>query len=185
MNAFAFDSLGLLLNEASYRDLFNGNIHKELKILIGDEGALKKCLDIKKKHFVEFYSRARLFPFSAILVRALSNKFSLAIVSSTHALFIEELLEGAHLERHFQVILGSNAENKADELRKAMSAMSISPEETIFITDTVGDIRIGKQLGLETLAVSWGFHNEENLRNAKPACVFNNYRDLLKYLNPY
>ena len=43
LNAFAFHHLGLPLNETNYRDLFNGNIHKELKILIGDEGALKKC----------------------------------------------------------------------------------------------------------------------------------------------
>lgn len=185
LNAFAFHRLGLPLNEANYRDLFNGNIHKKLKLLIGDERALKKCVDIKKKHFGKFYGNVRLYPFSAILVRTLSNKFSLAIVSSTHALFIKELLEKVHLEGYFRVILGSSAESKADELRKAMSAMSSSPEETVFITDTAGDLRIGKQLGVETLAASWGFHNEENLRNVKPAHVFNNHRDLIKYLNSY
>lgn len=183
LNAYAFENVGLSLSETMYRDLFVGNIHKGLKVLIRDEGRRRRCVDIKNRHFAQFYRNVRLYPFSVTLVRTLARRFSLAIVSSAYGPFIKELLERSCLDRYFEVVSGSNAESKARELHKAMSAVGSSPDETAFVTDTVGDIRIGKRLGLETLAVSWGFHGEEDLRKVKPAYIFSSHRDLLKYLN--
>lgn len=183
LNTFAFRGVGLSLNETDYRWLFTDNIHKKIKVLIADKEKRQKCLDIKKRHFGEYYGQVKLFPFSKTLVRLLARRFGLAIVSSAQGGFVKAILEKAGLDRYFTAILGSGAESKATELRIAMSKLSSAPKKTVFITDTAGDIRVGRRLGLETLAVSWGFHDAQRLRETKPAYVFNDHRDLLKYLS--
>lgn len=185
LNAFAFHKVGVPFHEIDYRRLFIGNIHRRLKRLIQDERKRQACLDIKKTYFGKYYKRVRLFPFSKVLVRLLAKRFDLAVVSSTEARYITEILHSGRLEPYFKAILGSNAESKAGELRRAMSRMRRSSEETVFVTDTVGDVRVGMRLGLQTLAVSWGFHGEEHLRKVRPTSVFNNHRDLLKYLKSH
>ena len=162
LNALAFHRVGLPFREADYRRLFIGNIHKQLKKLIRDEGKRQACLDIKKRYFSDYYRRVQLFPFFELLVRWLAKRFGLAVVSST-------------LDAYFKAILGSGPECKAEKVRIAMAAMNSTPGRTVFITDTVGDIQVGKRLGLRTLAVSWGFHDEELLRKKSLTGIFNNY----------
>lgn len=182
LNAFAFRRVGFPLSEDDYRRLFNGNIHKQLKMLIRDEDKIQECLEIKKKRFGDYYGKVRLFPFSRTLVRSLAGRFRMAVVSSTEARFVGGMLRKCGLNRYFEAILGSRAESKIEEMRRAMIAINSTPRSTALITDTAGDIRVGKSIGLETIAVSWGFHDKQQLRKLRPSGVFSNYMELLDYL---
>ncbi len=44
--------------------------------------------------------------------------------------------------------------------------LSLSPDECIFIGDTYVDITTGKNAGMKTIGVLWGFRDEEELQNA-------------------
>lgn len=44
--------------------------------------------------------------------------------------------------------------------------LGLSPEECIFVGDTYVDITTGKNAGMKTIGVLWGFRDEEELKNA-------------------
>lgn len=181
LNVHAMRAIGVPFTTVDYRRLFAGNFHKIVKELIGDQEKLGLFLAFKKKHHAEYYGNVQLFPFSKLLILTLADRFSLSIVSSTSSQHINTILNASNLTGHFAAILGSNAESKANELRHAMTAMGSTPDTTFFITDTTGDILVGKSLEIETVAITWGFHDEELLRAQQPSHLFRDPQQLLRY----
>lgn len=182
VNAMAFRQIGLAFSEAEYRALFEGNVHKGLSLLVRDRSKQREFAEFKVDHFWSYYRAVKLFPFARKLIRSLVQRFPLSIVSSTQSEFVCKILKRSNLERPFKAILGSTAKSKEQELREAMFRMASSPGTTVFVTDTSGDIRVGRRLGIETVAVGWGFHSADHLRGTKPERVVDSYTDLLEYL---
>ena len=46
------------------------------------------------------------------------------------------------------------------------------------ITDTLGDLREASAVDLKTIAVTWGYHDEETLRKGNPAALVDNPAEL-------
>ncbi|MBE7015858.1 MAG: HAD family hydrolase [Ruminococcaceae bacterium] len=71
----------------------------------------------------------------------------------------------------FSVVFGHLPQNKIkpDPQTALMicEKYGISPEETVFIGDTNVDINTGKNAGMKTVGVSWGFREKEELISAK------------------
>lgn len=53
-----------------------------------------------------------------------------------------------------------------DGALKIAEELRLTPEECIFIGDTYVDITTGKNAGMKTIGVLWGFRDEEELKNA-------------------
>ena len=51
-----------------------------------------------------------------------------------------------------------------DQGMEAMKALGLTPEECIYVGDSDTDVETGNNLGMPTLAVTWGFRGEEFLR---------------------
>lgn len=183
LNSAAMRRIGRPLSRKGYRDLFIGNIHHGLKRLIKDDDRRAEFNRFKKKEFARYYSRAVLFPFAKKWAASLSKTRRLAIVSSTRKRFILKLLRKNRAERHFTAVFGSTAHSKEKELTLAASRIGAKGEKILFITDTVGDIKVGKKLGLDTIAVTWGFHGAGLLRKAGPDGIFSDEDALFRRLS--
>lgn len=59
-----------------------------------------------------------------------------------------------------------------------MDEMQISADQIIFIGDTAGDISEGKQAGVETIGVSWGYNTKEQISDAKPDFIADTVEEL-------
>ena len=57
--------------------------------------------------------------------------------------------------------------------------------ETFMIGDTVHDIKMGKNVNTNTIGVSWGYNNQEELRRENANRVANDPSELLKILGEY
>ena len=59
---------------------------------------------------------------------------------------------------------GEQRKPDPEQLWKILAHFGCSPEEALYIGDTEIDVETGKNAGVKTLAVSWGYRTEEALR---------------------
>ena len=83
----------------------------------------------------------------------------------------------------FAAFLGPRAAfHKDKKIKMAMDEFGYGPEQTIFISDTAGDILEAKKAGVPTVAVTWGYHPIETLEKVKPDHIANNIEELKELL---
>lgn len=164
--------VGLSLTPDQYRNFFIGNVHQSVRDFINDKGKLKAFLEFRNlnydRHYYDEKGGVKLFPRTSQLVKSLSEKYVLTIASSGHQSNIENLMEKNSIKNSFALILANTATTKKGLLQEIMDRFQIKPHEAVMITDTVGDIKVAKEFGLKTVAVTWGFHPEKLLFSAKP-----------------
>ena len=62
------------------------------------------------------------------------------------------------------------------------SELGFSPEDTYFIGDSEVDVLTGKNAGMKTVAVSWGFRDRSVLEKEKPDVIVDTRQELFEYL---
>lgn len=67
-------------------------------------------------------------------------------------------------------------------LEKALKVLKSKPEETIMVGDHPIDIRVGKRVGVKTVAVLSGKKTKEDFKELKPDLIISSVRELLNYL---
>jgi phosphoglycolate phosphatase-like HAD superfamily hydrolase len=164
------------LTRKEYRDRFLGNIneHKPERTIEKKEGfdffalytpkllQLKIATDVKK------------------MILELSNKYPLFIVSSTTTDPIKKFLEQNGLGHCFKEIYGNDVhKSKIEKIRMILNKYALDPKNCLFITDTLGDIHEARKCAMDSIAVSWGYHSSETLRQGDPITVVNSLEDLI------
>lgn len=67
-----------------------------------------------------------------------------------------------------------------DAVYDIMSALGAAPEETVFVGDTKVDIETGKNAGLYSIGVLWGFRDEAELSEAGADVIIDNPADIIE-----
>ena len=57
----------------------------------------------------------------------------------------------------------------------------VLPQDTYFIGDSEVDVLTGKNAGMKTVAVSWGFRDRKVLEAASPDVIIDSRAELLAY----
>ena len=164
------------------------------KIMVGDgagkliERALVQRGDEELKHYDEMlalyqenfavHSTYNVRPYDGIVeMLALLKELGIKIAvlsNKPHPRTIENI-ESVFGEGYFDHIQGE----KPGVIRKpdpagayqVMEALGLSKEECLYIGDTNTDMMTGKNAGLDTVGVTWGFRGEEELRSYDPAYI--------------
>ncbi len=103
------------------------------------------------------------------LIKALYDQgYLLAVVTTDDTGEARKHLNALGLDKYFQVILGcdlvANCKPAPDLVLEACSRLEVSPQLSTVIGDTVGDMRMGKEAGVQCLVgVSSGVTPEEKL----------------------
>lgn len=114
---------------------------------------------------------------AGIRLAVFSNKPDPATVRLIHKFFETEL---------FDIVLG-----KRDELPKKpdpagvfriLKELGVKKEETLYFGDTNTDMQTGKNAGLFTIGVSWGFRDKKELMEANADAVIDHPAEALKFL---
>lgn len=163
------------LTQDEYRKWFEGNINDVLKI---------------KPHpnFFDSYTPQLLNcpPKEEVVetIKKLAKHKVLVIVSSTITSSIKPYLDNFGLTDYFKEILGNEIESsKIKKLQMVLGKYSISPSDTVYITDTLGDIKEAEKCGIKSIAVSWGYHPIETLERGKPYRIVNTPEEMLGAIN--
>ncbi len=86
---------------------------------------------------------------------------TIALNTSARDEFCLPLLERADILPFFD-FLGTKevSKSKADKFQLIQEKYNTKPEDMIFITDTLGDVREAQVAGVPTIAVTWGAHSK-------------------------
>jgi pyrophosphatase PpaX len=94
------------------------------------------------------------------------------LVTSKNRLGALRGLRLAGLEAVMDVVIGAddvtNAKPHPEPIERAMTLLGASPETTVYIGDSIHDMRSGRAAGVRTAAVLWGPFGRAHLEGASP-----------------
>lgn len=103
---------------------------------------------------------------------------TLGIVSSHPQVYLQQEARG-YLIHPLVEILHGDARNKIDSLKDACLILGLARSQTMYVCDTVYDIRSAREAGLITAGVSSGYHTHEALEAEKPEHLFTRLNQVL------
>jgi len=162
-----------------FLELFEGNFYESL---------VQKGVDLEAfmKASIDILARVKIKDIKPIedavaVVEKLHKKHCLIVISSNETASIREALELFKYDGYFREILGSDFMlSKKDKILYAIKKHQLPPDEIYYIGDTTGDIKEGKQAGVKTVGVTWGWHGKEKMASAKPDYLFEKPVELLQ-----
>ena len=145
-------------------------------------------------HGIELYARQMhavmeaggreptLFPGVADLLRDLSRRHTIVIVTSNHDHLVRRGL--SRVDPCVSLILDARQPGaKSARIRHSLKHFGCPPNESFMIGDTRGDLRHGKLAGVRTAGVTWGYQRRATLEQESPDFIVDCPRELLRLLN--
>lgn len=151
----------------------DGNVYEEPKIKFSAEGA--------KQFYADYSNRISLSHIAEAVpsLERLANSYKLFIISSNEEYGIKAVLEKANIARHFDAIYGYNThKSKITKFEMLRDQFGIDFDETVFITDTLGDIKEGNKVGVKVIAETFGFHSRERLAQGSPYKIVDSWKEI-------
>lgn len=106
---------------------------------------------------------------------------TVGIVSSHPQVYLEQEARD-YLLHPFIEILRGDTRNKVETLKEVCQILGIERSTTMYIGDTIYDIRSAREAGLITVGVSSGYHTHEALEAEKPNHLFSRLSQVLTLL---
>lgn len=175
------------LNRALTQHGLPGQSHENVRSFIGD-GAVKlvqralatvsriDLTDSVLKNFAADYAVSwpngtSVYPGMFELLADLeSREIPLAVLSNKPHAFTVEIVRKLFPETKFAVILGNreNLPHKPDPTGalEIAAELGIAPSHCTIIGDSTMDIDTAKNAGMQSIAVTWGYHDRERLSDA-------------------
>lgn len=169
----------IVQSREEFLELFDDNFYESLK---------KKGIDLDEfmKAAEDILAQVRIkdmkpFPDVTPVIEELHKKHCLIVVSSNDYASIKEALEHLHYDDYFRDILGADFMfSKKEKILYAAEKYNVALSDIYYIGDTIGDIKEGKQAGVKTVGVTWGWHGKEKMAAAQPDYLFDKPREFLQ-----
>ncbi len=141
----------------------------------------------------EIYSKRQILktkPYDGIIkmLKSLNNlKIKIAILSNKPNEFTQYVVNNFFGDIKFDIVLGSriNIPRKPNPqaVFEIIDKLNVNTEQTIFVGDTSTDILTGKNAGLKTIGVSWGFRSVQELNDNGADFIVNNPQEITELIN--
>lgn len=158
--------------------------------------------DMHNGNFYEAHPTRPAFDFTGYDVRVREKQGSLKIAESvarallrlsrTHQLFIvssgsrtgigDYLAQNGIAEYFTATFFKEDHLRKREKFKMLFATYGASVHDTVFITDTVGDVHEAKEISLKAIAVTFGFHDRARLVKAAPEALVDSWEELVALL---
>lgn len=204
------DSANGITNAVKYGIKKMSDIYPELNIVLAEDDILRKFigppLDIsfkkyiydnqdKAMEFIKYYREdyngndglfnCTLYDGIYDLIKTLyNNDFNTYLATAKPLESAVRIIKHFDLDKYFTnmygAILGGAIKNKLDVLKEASLKENFNKNETIMIGDRIDDIEASKNMGFDSIAVKYGFGNDEEFRDA--TYTVNNTKEILEII---
>lgn len=204
------DSANGITNAVKYGIKKMSDIYPELNIVLPEDDILRKFigppLDIsfkkyiydnqdKAMEFIKYYREdyngndglfnCTLYDGIYDLIKTLyNNDFNTYLATAKPLESAVRIIKHFDLDKYFTnmygAILGGAIKNKLDVLKEASLKENFNKNETIMIGDRIDDIEASKNMGFDSIAVEYGFGNDEEFRDA--TYTVNNTKEILEII---
>lgn len=112
-------------------------------------------------------------------IQRLGAKYLLYVISSTSERNIRGILEQAGILHLFVRVMGEEThKSKVEKFKMVMADCGVTPENSVFITDTLGDVKEAEKVAIRTIAETFGFHNKERLAQGNPFAILDSWEEI-------
>jgi len=153
------------------------------------ENEAQKAVEVYREYFSVkgLYENAVYDGVDEMLSKLRSAGKILAVASSKPEKFVLKILEHFSLSQYFDVIAGATMDgsriNKADVIRYALNELSPSAsKEILMIGDREHDVFGAKEIGIDSLGVTYGYGGRKELENAGADFVVDAVEDIVKII---
>lgn len=140
----------------------------------------------KEKYHTNEEAKLPLFDDVENLLETLQQKNKkLAVATGKGRPGLDKLMRDHNMERFFEFSRTSDeAQSKPspDMLQQILDYFEMSASEAIMIGDSVHDLNMAKQAGMDRIGVSFGAHDKDKLAEFGPVAVIDSYKELLDHL---
>lgn len=158
------------LTPEKYRQEFEKNIFESIKN--NDAAVNQQLLEQYMDAYTAGIQKYRCVPGMKELIIRAAEQFRLAIVSATYNRSIQSFLEQHGLTEYFCEILGGDVgHSKSKKIAQFCNDWQTTPQECLFITDTLGDLHEAAAVSTPSIGVTWGFHTPETLKKGQPIAI--------------
>ncbi len=117
------------------------------------------------------------------MIKKLSKKYKLFIISSCSEKNINLYLKNNNIDNLFIEVLGRETNfSKIEKFKTVFQKYNTNSKNCIFITDTLGDIKEANKVKIDSLAVTWGYHEKERLKKENPKYIINKPNEIINNL---
>ncbi len=118
------------------------------------------------------------------LIRKLhAEGHELFVLSNNSVRNVRLFLHRHKMYKHFlQIYGGVGVFGKGPALRKLLEDQKLEIEHAVYVGDELRDVEAAQSIGLRAIAVSWGFADRQNLKDAKPTGLADTPGELMRIL---
>ena len=122
-----------------------------------------------------------------LLERLYFNGVKMFIATAKFEKYAQQIIEHFEFDKYVTQLKGAdyggkNA-TKSNLISQLLTTNQLTPsKEIVVVGDTIFDIEGGKENGLATIAVTYGFGKEEDLKNAEPDFLVDSVEELFEIL---
>ncbi|MEO0749423.1 MAG: HAD-IA family hydrolase [Pseudomonadota bacterium] len=161
------------LSDEDFLAHFDGNVYEEPRVKFTPENA-----DHLNDQYCQRIDVSQVLA-SIDPIKRLSAHNRLFIVSSGDERAINQVLDEASVGHHFAAIFGHNTHrSKVAKFEMIRDKFGASLNQALFVTDTLGDVREAKKIGLTTLAETFGYHDRQRLSQGSPWDIVDTWPDV-------
>lgn len=167
--------------EDLYREYFNGNVYKAMGPLVGgtSEDRVVSTTPFFQLYGPELLKKKPVFGMVELLKELKTSGHQMVVISSTMDGILEDFLNEHGIRDCFNAIYGSTYhKDKVYKIERALEQEVRSPQEALFITDTLGDMRDATECHVAAVGVSWGYQPVETLKQGNPIAIAETVDDL-------
>ena len=114
------------------------------------------------------------------------RNFKMAIVTNKPYEFVPPLLKGLGIDKYFDVIIGGDScsEKKPhpDMLECALKQLDSSIVQSVMIGDSKNDMIAANHLGMDSIALTYGYNYNEDISTYSPNVVFDRFDQVVEVL---
>lgn len=105
------------------------------------------------------------------------------ILTSNIEKTVAQFLETYHLKKDIDFIMCSALMSKSKKIKKVLRKFDIKKEEMLYIGDETRDIEACKKIGVDVVAVTWGYNSKIALERCEPTYMINDLWEVLDLVN--
>jgi phosphoglycolate phosphatase len=192
----AFKSLGLPLpEEQSIRNCIGLNVDEAVKQYLPDPSDTKLLSAVVDAYKSSYFRRRQhpdhdepLYRGTVEVIRALQSRGSkMAVATGKSMRGLNAVIENHGLKGFF-VSLQTPDHNPGKPhpqmLEKAMMDAGAEPNRTFMVGDTSYDMALARNAGCTAVGVSWGYHDERELRGSGAQYLIHEFSELIDLVYP-
>lgn len=148
-------------------------------------------IDEALKNFCEYYTQhaldfTTLYPSVRETLEHFKNK-KMAVISNKPEDLSRIVLQGLGIDTYFDLILGGDSltvmKPDPEPIFHVLRELEVKPERAVMIGDGTTDMEAGKQAGVHTCAVTYGYRPRETLLASEPEFVIDDMKELISLFN--